>query len=88
MSISGRVVGDGEERGLLVQMARDLGLEDKVTFVGKVTNEDVGTYIAAADIFVLPSISESFGIVNLEAMACGLPILASRVGGVLHDGAQ
>lgn len=76
------LVGDGEERQGLEGLVKELKLGGCVTFVGKVPNERVPAYMAAADIFVLPTLSESFGIVNLEAMAAGLPVVASRVGGL------
>ena len=83
------LVGDGEERQDLEKLVKELDLEDRVIFVGKVFNEKVPEYMAASDVFVLPSLSESFGIVNLEAMASGLPIVATKVGGlseIVKDG--
>lgn len=53
-----------------------------MSFAGRVPNEVVPQYMAASDVFVLPSLSESFGIVNLEAMASGLPIVATKVAGI------
>jgi N-acetyl-alpha-D-glucosaminyl L-malate synthase BshA len=76
------LVGDGEEKYSLELLVEKLDLGAKVKFVGAIKNEDIPKYMAASDIFVLPSLSESFGIVNLEAMASGLPIVASKVGGV------
>lgn len=76
------LVGQGEERERLEQLAKSLGLNDYVRFIGEIPNEEVPEYMAASDVFVLPSLSESFGIVNLEAMASGLPIVATRVGGL------
>jgi glycosyltransferase involved in cell wall biosynthesis len=76
------LVGDGEERGQLTILTNQLGISDCVQFVGKVPHNDVQTFLYKADIFVLPSLSEGFPNVILEAMACGLPIVASRVGGV------
>ena len=85
------IVGDGEERPRLAQVARDLGLAARVTFAGERTHEEVIRYMRAADLFVLPSLIESFGIVLVEAMSCGLPIVASNVMGipaVVEDGAN
>jgi N-acetyl-alpha-D-glucosaminyl L-malate synthase BshA len=83
------LVGDGDERGNLEKLVKELSLEEYVKFVGKVPNEEVPEYMAVSDVFVLPSLSESFGIVNLEAMASGLPIVATKVGGlpeIIKDG--
>ena len=83
------LVGDGEDREYLENLADCLGIRDCVNFVVKVPHEKVSDYMSHADVFVLPSLSESFGIVNLEAMARGLPIVATRVGGlpdVIEDG--
>ncbi|HAF61732.1 MAG TPA: glycosyl transferase family 1 [Anaerolineaceae bacterium] len=83
------IVGDGDDRKQLERLAEDLNISSHVEFIGQVPSEAVPEYICRADIFVLPSLSESFGIVNLEAMACGLPIVASRVDGipdVIKDG--
>lgn len=77
--------GDGPERDALTQLATALGVADKVVFPGWI--DDAG-FLADADLFVLPSRFEPFGIVMLEAMACGVPIVATRIGGpreVLND---
>ena len=76
------LVGDGEERQNLGNLVIDQGLSKCVTFIGQIPNEKVSQYMAASDVFVLPSLSEGFGVVNLEAMACGLPIVATNVGGI------
>jgi glycosyltransferase involved in cell wall biosynthesis len=76
------IVGEGEERKNLECLTNDLGLNECVDFVGRTPHEKIPDYLYQADIFVLPSLSEGFGIVILEAMACGLPIVATRVGGV------
>lgn len=83
------LVGDGEDRGKLERLVKELDLEENVIFIGKVPNEKVPEYMVVSDVFVLPSLSESFGIVNLEAMASGLPIVATKVGGlpeIIKDG--
>lgn len=83
------IVGDGEDKQELQQLVKDLNLGEYIDFIGRVENKEIPKYMANADIFVLPSLSESFGIVNLEAMACGLPIVATRVGGlpeIIEDG--
>jgi glycosyltransferase involved in cell wall biosynthesis len=75
----------GEDWGgaeLLRQLAERLGVADRVTMVGKVPRPEVVREFAEADFLVLPSRFEPFGIVLLEAMAAGLPVVASRVGGI------
>jgi len=76
------LVGDGKERKNLESLADSLGIRDSVDFPGRLNGEKKTEYLCQADLFVLPSISEGFGIVILEAMACGLPVVATRVGGV------
>jgi len=74
------LVGDGPE---MVKVEREVvkqGLERKVQFLGK--QENVQDILQMADVFILPSEQESFGLVALEAMACGVPVVASRVGGL------
>ena len=74
--------GDGPERSSLKALAARLGIGDRVTFCGWI--DDVAAFLADADLFVLPSRIEPFGIVVLEAMACGVPIVATRVSGPLE----
>lgn len=74
------LVGDGPERGRVEQLARVEGVADRVWFLGK--QESVAELLACSDLFVLPSESEAFGLVALEAMACGVPVVATRVGGI------
>jgi glycosyltransferase involved in cell wall biosynthesis len=74
------IVGSGPERALLVKMARDLGVSDRVTFLGN--RNDVAAVLASLDVFVLPSIAEGLPNALLEAMAAGLPVVATAVGGV------
>ncbi len=76
------VVGDGELRARLEARARDLGLAERVTFRGELPKQEVAALMRAADLFVLPSTHETFGCVLIEAMASGLPAVATRVGGV------
>ena len=71
------------------QLARERDLEDQIDFVGQVDHKELPLYYNAADVCVVPSYYESFGLVALEAMACGTPVVASRVGGlstIIHHG--
>ena len=77
------IIGDGAERKNLENLAKNLGLEEKVKFLGQIPNEKIPGYLTVADCFVLPSVKEGFGIAVLEAMAAGVPVVASRVGGIL-----
>ena len=79
--VGGSLDGD-EELERMKDLAVELDLEDRVTFTGSVSQTELPMYYAAADVFVLPSHYESFGLVALEAMACGTPVVASRVGGL------
>ena len=74
------LVGDGRERPGLERLARDLGIADRVHFVG--FQAEPGHYYALMDIFALTSEREAFGLVNAEAMRCGLPVVATNVGGI------
>jgi rhamnosyl/mannosyltransferase len=73
------VVGRGPERFPLTGLAARLGLEGRVTFLGQVTDAERRVLMHACDVFVLPSIDrrEAFGLAQLEAMACGKPVIAS-----------
>lgn len=74
------MVGDGSERTNVEHRARCLGVYDQCVFVGKQPN--IVDYLSAADVLLLPSEQESFGLAALEAMACEVPVIASRVGGI------
>ena len=74
------LVGDGPERGATEAVVTELGLEKDVRFLGKL--HVVVDVLQAADLFLLPSTTESFGLGALEAMACGVPVVASDVGGI------
>lgn len=74
------LVGDGPERPRLMQRARELGVSRSVCLVG--THAEFVDYLRQADAFLLPSESESFGVAALEALACGVPVVAYRVGGL------
>ncbi|MEY9856028.1 glycosyltransferase involved in cell wall biosynthesis [Catenulispora sp. GAS73] len=76
-----RLVGDGELRADLVARATRLGLDDRVEFAGRKHGDDLIKEYAAAELFVLPSDREGMALVVLEAMAAGLPVLATAVPG-------
>ncbi len=73
-------IGDGPERGHTRKVAEEEGVDERVLYLGK--QESVAEILACADLFVLPSDNEAFGLVALEAMACGVPVVGSRVGGL------
>ena len=73
------IIGDGPIRPSLETLARELGIADRVRFMGEVSNDELRAWYHACDAFVLPSVSrqEAFGIVQLEAMACGRPVVST-----------
>ncbi|KEQ26060.1 N-acetyl-alpha-D-glucosaminyl L-malate synthase BshA [Paenibacillus tyrfis] len=73
-------VGEGPELSKVLCKVKELGLLDRVTFCGK--QDDVAQLLSLADLMLLPSEKESFGLVALEAMACGVPTIASNAGGI------
>lgn len=76
------IVGDGTERLRLEELRENLDLNGCIQFAGQVPQERIPKIMHQADIFALPSLSESFGIVIIEAMAAGLPIVTTNVGGL------
>ena len=74
------LVGDGPDRSECERLCRQLGICDNVKFLGK--QDGLVEILNASDIFLIPSQSESFGLAALEAMACGLPVISSSVGGL------
>src|SRR3989338_2939935 len=75
------IIGDGPDKKQLESMVKNMGLERKVYIVGKKSREEMAVYFAAADMFVLNSGYEGFSHQILEAMAAGVPVIASAVGG-------
>ena len=75
------IFGDGPESGALRTLCAELGLDSRVSFRGHCPREELAEAYAAADCFVLASRSETFGVVYIEAMAVGLPVIATRCGG-------
>lgn len=83
------IIGTGPLESKLKQDVKDKGLESRVKFLGHVANEEIPKLLHKADIFIRPSLSEGLGISFLEAMAAGLPVIATPVGGIpdfLKDG--
>ena len=76
------VIGNGVESFRLQKQAHDLGVESRVKFLGFVSHEDIPKYLSICDIFIRPSRSEGFGNSFIEAMASGLPVIATPVGGI------
>lgn len=76
------IVGDGPQKSEYIDLVRDLDLENRVTFAGKVPNDQIPRYMNMMDIFVVPSFRESFGVAALEAQACGVPVIVNNVGGL------
>lgn len=85
------IIGEGPQKDMLSSLANELGLRDYITFMGSISNESLVEFYQMADILVLPSTSrrEAFGIVLLEAMACGKTVVVSDIPGpnsVVKDG--
>jgi len=81
---------ESREIARLHNLTKRLGLADKVTFVGAIQQGQLPLYYSAADLTVMPSSYESFGLVAVESLACGTPVVATRVGGlttIVRDGA-
>ena len=85
------LIGDGPQSEALKQLAGELGITDRVLFTGKIPFTDVPSYLKAADLFAFASITETQGLVTLEAMASGLPVVAVDASGtkdILEEGKQ
>ncbi len=74
------LIGDGPDRAQVQWLAERYGLSERVHFLGK--QQDIVAYLSIADLLLLPSEMEAFGLAALEAMACEVPVIASRIGGV------
>ena len=77
------VIGKGELGSKLQKQARELGVADRVKFLGEIKNTDLPEYLSVCDLFIRPSRSEGFGVSFMEAMAAGLPVIATPVGGIV-----
>jgi glycosyltransferase involved in cell wall biosynthesis len=76
------LMGDGEERPALEALAAELGIAGRVRFRGFVDRDTIISGLAASDLFILPSFAEGIPVALMEAMAIGVPVIATRVGGV------
>lgn len=77
------ILGTGYQEGELKEKVKKLGLESRVRFLGFVPHEDMPQYLHISDIFIRPALSEGFGISYVESMASGIPVIATRVGGIV-----
>ncbi len=82
MDVEARIVGDGPQRESLTRLAGELGVSDRVEFLGACPNERMPVLLGEAELAVIPSLLEATSIAALEAMSCGLPVAASAVGGL------
>jgi len=85
------LIGDGPDKEALQDLAAELGIAERVTFTGNLPFEEIATYLKAADFFAFASITETQGLVTMEAMAAGLPVVAVDASGtrdILDDGKQ
>jgi N-acetyl-alpha-D-glucosaminyl L-malate synthase BshA len=74
------LVGDGPDRNACEALARELGIWNQTRFLGK--QSELASILSASDVFLIPSGNESFGLAALEAMACGVPVISSDIGGL------
>lgn len=86
-----RIIGDGAEKDRLIQQVKELNIEEHVEFLGQKSSLEVATYMSQSDIFLLPSWNEAFGVVYIEAMASGLPVIGCKGEGIediVDDGVE
>lgn len=82
LDVEGVIVGDGPERENLEALAGELGLDDRLTFLGPRAHDEMPGVLASAELAVFPSLMEATSVAALECMACELPVAASNVGGL------
>lgn len=83
------IAGDGPLRGSLKDLSAELGLEERISFLGWIDRDEIVRLLRTCLLFVCPSRSESFGLVVAEALACGAPVIGTKIGGVeeiIRDG--
>ena len=76
------VIGDGPLKEELEELRDELGLKGKIFFYGYLEHKEIAEFYNSSDLFILPSLEEGLGYVSGEALACGCPVIASRVGGI------
>jgi L-malate glycosyltransferase len=76
-----QIIGDGDEKNALEQLSNELGISYAVKFLGRISHENLAPYYSEADIFCLPSLNEGMSNTVLEALATGMPIVATKTGG-------
>jgi 1,2-diacylglycerol 3-alpha-glucosyltransferase len=85
------IIGDGPEKSELQELAAELGIAERVTFTGELLFADIPAYLKAADLFMFASVTETQGLVTMEAMAAGLPVVAVDASGtrdIVENGKQ
>jgi glycosyltransferase involved in cell wall biosynthesis len=82
MNCTCRIIGEGPARTEIEYAIRELGLQDVVRLVGAASTKDVASAMDWADVLLAPSVKEEFGVAILEAQSAGVPVVASRVGGI------
>lgn len=82
--IVARIAGNGHQKEELVDLAYSLGVNDRISWLGFITQEEAAVEWASMDIAVIPSIHESFGVAAVEAQACGVPVVISGTGGLME----
>lgn len=75
------IIGTGNQKEELIRLAKDKGVDDAIVFMGQLPREEIKKYMETADCFVLMSKSETFGVAYIEALAAGLPVIATKCGG-------
>ena len=83
--VTWRIAGTGEERGSFERLIGELGIRERVEFVGEMSHERLPDFYRSIDLFVLPSYWEGFGCVYTEAYACGVPFIACKTGNGIID---
>ena len=81
-SVSFLVFGLGPDKEILEQLSKSEGVTDRVRFLGQINHSEMPKYLKVSDIFIRPSLSEGFGISFIEAMAAGIPVIATQEGGI------